>query len=65
MVTTTEIIEIKKAIDIFHNSRDIVELRIIEANGKIVSGYYDDFDKFCHDVSGKSGKAAGVNYVLN
>ncbi|GAI76097.1 unnamed protein product, partial [marine sediment metagenome] len=57
--------EIRRALTVFYQPDDVVELRSLGVGGKTVAGYFDDHAKLAEAAAKLSGSAAGVYVVLN
>jgi len=55
--------EIRRALDLLYEPGDVVELRAIRPNKKIISGYYDDLDKLADDAV-RINRMVGSVYVI-
>ena len=59
------LVEIKRALTLFFQPCDIVELRALDVVGKTHAGYFGDFERLSNEAARLSGQAAGVYVVLN
>ena len=62
---TADLAEIKRAIQVFFQPDDVVEIRALNVAGKTHAGYFADFEKLASAAARLSGNADGVYVVLN
>ena len=62
---TTDLAEICRAINVYFEPGDVVEIRAFKNRRCTISGYYDDFDRLAEDVVRISRLVGGVYVTLN